>query len=340
MPPRTEPGAGASAILGIASPGAARIPLADVDRINQDRARAIRAAGAICGRPLLQGEEDSLTAMIGDCEGTYRGLSRAGSFGRYRVWDAESGRRVPRQGTVILLLDPESDAFATYQGPLSASGEIADEVRCIGLLVPGTGSRLETWHGDLGRTKGYANASASSTAYITWHGAPLPQNVTRALSRRLARVAAPRLVEFVRALRRRTEAEITAVGHSYGALIVARAERAGLDVDRVVYAAPAGLGVRVRGPRSFGVTGIRPHFVVQARRDRTVGSGQAVRWHGRHPLRQRWITRLESGVLRGLDGGETNTHMAVFEYPGNVAGRNIIAVIEGRNPGVSLFVNA
>lgn len=293
----------------------------------------------------LEDEVRTISAMLGDRNPRY---SEPG-FGRYTTYDAQ-GRRVEQAGTTIVAFHPLRDSFVTYQGPLDPdSGEVPAWVGGVGLVVPGTRSKLARFTESLDRTKDFVRASDRTTAYFTWHGSPMPdfappQHIIDPARRGFAEVAGPRLAAFANGLQLPPETDLVPVAHSYGAAVLGRAELLGMHADRVVYVAPAGIGHGAASTADFPNTRHSPHFVLQARNDVVVGWNQGSRvanvlriGHGvAHPLRSPDIVRLEtghlehgnpaSGTIESTGGAEA--HASVFA-PKSTSVRNITAVVQG-----------
>ena len=293
----------------------------------------------------LETEVRTISAMLGDRNARY---SEPG-FGRFTTYDAQ-GRRREDEGTTIVAFHPLRDSFVTYQGPIDPdTGEVAAWVGGVGLVVPGTRSKLARFTESLDRTKDLVRASDRSTAYFTWHGSPMPdfappQHVIDPARRGFAEVGGPRLAAFANSLELPAEADLVPVAHSYGAAVLGRAELLGMHADRVVYVAPAGIGHDATSTADFPNTRHSPHFVLQARNDIVVGWNQGSRiadvlgiGHGAaHPLRSPDIVRLEtghlehgnpaSGTIESTGGAEA--HASVFA-PKSTSVRNITAVVQG-----------
>ncbi len=303
----------------------------------------------------MKGEVKSIDAMLGDRNEKYvradddekaDGEDNGQPFGIYRVYD-EAGRPVDRNGIVMVGFCPFRDSYITYQGALDpATGDVPPWIEEVGIVVPGTTSRLAAFTDDLDRGKDLMRGSGDKAAYFTWHGAPMPQfdlnHGLEAAARGFADEAAPRLAAFTNSLSLNRWTDVVPIGHSYGAVVLAQAEALGMRADRVVYVAPAGLGESASGVSAFPETGDVPHFSLQARNDVVVGliqgklSGLGLGHGFADPLEGKHITRLETGWLdddhpeRGAietkDG--VASHSAVFT-PGSTAMKNITGVVTG-----------
>lgn len=125
----------------------------------------------------------------------------------------------------------------------------------IAVLVPGVGTRLADFDRGLGgvgrralsgqaaRLYLAANMSGARVAVVAWLGYEPPAGLSLDAARDLkARDGAVELVRFVRGLR--AGAEVTLVGHSYGAIVAGLAARLLPQVTDVVALGAPGLGVR------------------------------------------------------------------------------------------------
>ena len=138
------------------------------------------------------------------------------------------------------------------------------------------------------------------------------------------------------------------IGHSYGSAIVGVAEAHGLQADRVLYVAGAGIGLGNTSVADF--PGDADHYAIMARRDFIVGNSQGVYredWgigHGPSPLDDPSVTRLETGWVTAGDPGSggldnydnpdsrtaagIDSHNTVFKL-GSTSFDNIVGVIVG-----------
>lgn len=304
----------------------------------------------------LKGEVKSIDAMLGDRNEKYARpdddeKANGQVFGEYLVYD-EEGMAVRNEGTTIVAFSPLRDSYITYQGVLDPqTGDVPAWMGQVGVLVPGSNSRLANFSSDLERAKDMMTASTDDTAYFTWHGSPLPQfdlnHLNEPAQQGFADVGAPRLAVFVNSLRLAPSTDVVPIGHSYGCPVLGQAEALGLKAARVVYVAPAGLGHNVSGLQDFPETQDVPHFALQSRNDGAVSWNQGIpagkAGHGpANPLSGDGITRLETGFLDADDPasgtiestGPFPSHTAVFE-PGSTSMTNIVNVVNGRP--VSLY---
>lgn len=113
------------------------------------------------------------------------------------------------------------------------------------VLVPGSDIDLHTLDGSPKRPMTWARSLAATagrdTAVVLWVGYETPRGLGYdAAAGRLARAAAPALVDEVAALRAGGARRITVVGHSYGSVVVGLAAPA-LDADDLVFLASPGV---------------------------------------------------------------------------------------------------
>ncbi|MCK2023909.1 hypothetical protein KZC52_13300 [Microbacterium sp. kSW2-24] len=308
----------------------------------------------------MEGEAKSIDAMLGDRNENY--TTKKGDdgqddqvegqpFGVYLVFD-ENGRRISQNGTVLVGFNPLRDSYITFQGILDpVTGDVPAWMDQVGVVIPGTTSRLAGFTTDLDKGKNLMFNSGARSGYFTWHGAPMPQydssHLNEAAQQGFADVAAARLATFVNSLGIERGTDVVPIGHSYGAAVLGGAEYLGLKADRVVYVAPAGLGHHVDGIEDFPETKDVPHFALQSRNDAIVGWNQGFVLgnigHGlTNPLTADGVVRLEtgyviagdpsSGTIESTGGGES--HTSVFD-PLSTSMRNITRAVKGES--VSLY---
>ncbi|PRI10087.1 alpha/beta hydrolase [Leucobacter massiliensis] len=296
----------------------------------------------------LQSEVKSIDAMLGDRNWKYRGENGADGqpFGTYKIFD-ENGVDTDQNGLVLVGFNPWRDSYITFQGALDPqTGDVPAWMEQVGVVVPGTNSRLAGFTADLDRGQDLYKSSGTRSGYFTWHGAPMPRfdppgHITDAAQRGFADTAAPRLASFVNSLSLPANVDVVPIAHSYGAAVLGGAEYLGLRADRVVYVAPAGLGHNVSGIDEFPNTKDVPHFVLQARNDLVVGWNQGKAGFGlghgpTNPLEADGVVRLETGFLKHGDPGSgtiespggMETHSTPFR-PDSTSMRNITNVVTG-----------
>jgi|GEM_PF-3251623 len=236
----------------------------------------------------------------------------------------------------ILYFDPSGDgAIAELHGPV-------ENVRNVGVLVPGTGSDMSNFQDNVTRSLSFQeNAPPGSLAMITWMGGDLPDSVVKdAPFANYSVDLGPRLADFSRDLELEIahsdspEARVTVAGHSYGGAVVGRSELSGLVADRVLHIESAGMGHDIEGPGDlpdsqrdvdrYSMTA--PGDFIELAQG--VQSGDNL-GHGADPDTFAGTTRLHTG---DKSDGSLNTglgsHSAVFEQ-GSDAWRNMLAVFTG-----------
>ncbi|MGB6126026.1 MAG: alpha/beta hydrolase, partial [Gordonia sp. (in: high G+C Gram-positive bacteria)] len=225
-------------------------------------------------------------------------------------------------------------------------GELTPSANGVGVLVPGTGTSLQT-SGDY-RRRAASLASLSGSPVIVWADGTFPQHVIEkdltpivdnAVDPKPAHRMAQRLANFTATLDQQlatsnTPLKTTIIGHSYGGSVVGTAEQHGMRADRVVYASSSGTGVddspwRNTNPdvKRFSLTppGDPIHYSQQF--------GAAV--HGGDPDSAPGVTRLDSGyysngeLVQGVDA-----HAGYLDDAGSDALGNIADVISGRTPNL------
>ena len=299
----------------------------------------------------IDNEIRSIDAILGDrnhlAEYTHEVSESGQPFGEYLTYDG-NGKEVYQNGAVLVSFNPFRDSFITYQGALDpATGNLPEWMEDVGILVPGTTSKLGTLSVDVDRGKDLFRSSGKESGFIVWHGSPMPDfdPLYDAAQRGFPEVAGPRLAAFANSLQLAPGTDIVPIGHSNGAAVLGRAELLGLHANRVVYVSPSGLGHGASGIHDFPNTRNAPHFVVQARND-VIGLTQGVSGlglgHGPNPLLATGVTRLEtgfledgkpdSGTLEQLSGIEA--HSEVFRW-GSTSHQNIANAV--RDHPVTLY---
>lgn len=224
----------------------------------------------------------------------------------------ENGRKTTRTNVEVVAFDPTAHSIATYHGRYDENGDIAADVENIGVYVPGTFTRTDNFNGADTRAYNLYNAANDNwpgaergrTAMIAWAGGEFPTSIPDAINGKYAEDLGPRLRDFVAAVDARPGSSALAIdGHSYGGLVVARAEGAGLAADRVMYTSSAGLGDGVQSVSEFPSTGDVPHYTMIGRGDGVVGLVQRDPFgvHGDAPPYVEQVTRLETGFQEDGD---------------------------------------
>lgn len=203
----------------------------------------------------------------------------------------------------VLLFEPRGDGeIAELRGTLGAA------TRNCGVIVPGTGSDMGCFDRVSIAADSLVDATSDgSLAIVAWLGGDMPDDIPAASRAHYAVAMAPQLVEFVQDMREEIAdsvpepagVKVTVVGHSYGGSVVGSAELLGLNADRILHVASAGMGNGVRDPGSYR----NPCAAVQRFSMTAPGDpirhiqGRAVMQigHGPHPDTFPGVVRLETG---------------------------------------------
>ncbi|BDV29540.1 alpha/beta hydrolase family protein [Microbacterium terricola] len=256
-------------------------------------------------------------------------------------WTDQDGTLRSGTGARVVVFDPARRAIATYHGPIDpATGDIPGWVTSVAISVPGTGANLTDFSD--GHAADLYRAAGPSSAVFQWAGGEFPQDIPSAMSTSYSHDLAPRLAAFTAGVRASSGADLTVLGHSYGGATVGLAEKAGLDADRVLYVAAAGMGDGVHSVADFPNTSDAPHYAMMSRNDLVVGliqgrEGDFHALHGQTTLHADGVTRLETGRIDGADLDSTD----IEDY--NVPGNGTPSAIDAHNslytPGSTAFDN-
>ncbi|PWD51237.1 hypothetical protein C8046_11810 [Serinibacter arcticus] len=230
----------------------------------------------------------------------------------------------------ILFFEPathDSDFNRTYDGGIAElHGEITADTQNVGTLVPGTGSHLGNYDGNASRSESFHNAAPDRLAMITWMGGDLPDSLLDAKGDEWSRDLGPKLAGFSDAVRLEIEssgssASTTYAGHSYGGAVVGRAEAAGLDADRVLHIASAGMGNDIGGPSDYPDSQNDVHRYSMTAPGDPIENFQGLdagSWgHGADPDTFPGTERLHTGNDAGPDGAPlqgSSAHSDVFNH--------------------------
>lgn len=262
------------------------------------------------------------------------------------TWYDHTGAMHTDLGARVVVFDPAHRAIATYHGAIDpVTRDVPTWLRNVAVFVPGTGTQMDDFSDDRGSD--LARAAGGDTGMFVWAGGVFPQG-GEAANAAYSRDLAPKLLSFVDGLDMPSNAAVTMIGYSYGSAIVGIAEAQGMQVDRVLYVAGAGIGLGNTSVAEF--PGDADHYAIMARRDFIVGNSQGVYredWglgHGPSPLTDAGITRLETGWVAagdtssgGLDDYDSpdsrtaagiDSHNNVFKL-GSTSFDNIVGVIVG-----------
>jgi Alpha/beta hydrolase len=224
------------------------VPAADRDRANRivlssTKARLEQRRAELNANPdRSDGEDDELDGI----NDKLRGINAIND----RLNDTGAGKQPP----FLLGFDTNGKGHA-----ILAVGN-PDTAQNVVTYVPGTGTRLGTIGGDIGRAdimidSARAAAPGESTAAIVWVGYDAPQDVVNvghlgedATSETYARGAENALDTFQDGLRVThgdgPPSHNTVIGHSYGSTVVGFTARdRGLDADELIFVGSPGVGV-------------------------------------------------------------------------------------------------
>ncbi len=246
-------------------------------------------------------------------------------------------------------------------------GVLDERTRHLVLHVPGTGTTARGFHLPVGFARDVVEADRTGqTAVVAWMDTDFPQGfANESPFVRFAAQAAEPLRNARAGLDLPEALDVTAVGHSYGGVIVGAAERQGLQVDRVLHIASAGAGPGVHSIADYPDTDPlgAPRRV---RRFALTAPADPVRWAQRTSRALGWLPGpvrdpvldslalvnlgVDPAALEGvtvLDAGgweqEINGHQigeplrgpaahATVLLPGTTSFRRIMAVITGADP--------
>jgi hypothetical protein len=238
---RTSLVAGAPELIG----GLDGIPFADRHRANRTLVRAhlrILAAELVAAERRhadnTDGFWDTKWPFNRDIDDTAAAIARL----RDQIAAREDWLR--RDDVTIILYDTTGDGRAVV-----ALGDLASATR-VATLVPGITNRMDNFHGMVTSAERLQEAMRRAdplqgSVTIAWLGYDTPEGPpdTSAASRTRALEGATALRAFADLLPGETpHAEVTAVGHSYGSVVVGSAAVAGLQVDRVALVGSPGGG--------------------------------------------------------------------------------------------------
>lgn len=292
----------------------------------------------------LREQREAMAAAIASYEGYLNLAETQWEFG-------EDGRKHLRTSVEVVAFDPATSTIATYHGPYDEHGDVPTWIKNLAIHVPGTKTQMEKFNGTDSRAYDMYEAAydprrgAEPTAILAWAGGDFPQLFDAAWDG-YSRDLGPKLRDFAAAVDTDPAGStLTVTGHSYGGAVVGQAEAAGLEANRVLYVAGAGLGNDVDAVADYPRTSNVPHYALMARNDSIVGAVQAIGetvgeagslGHGDSALDDPDVIRLESGFIdadhpekgdiESLGGGES--HSGVYTV-GSTAFNNIVGAITG-----------
>jgi hypothetical protein len=184
----------------------------------------------------------------------------AAELGRHHSGRYELLLRERRQ---VLLFGPTDDPRGDPEGEgrlIELHGTLGPDTRNIAVVVPGSGAEIGVYDLLKAPIDSLVEAAGGSLAIIVWMNGELPGALPAAVLARYAAALAPRLAGFIPEVRQElahatpghaADVKITVAGHSYGGAVVGAAERLGLDANRILHVASAGMGGGVRSPADY-----------------------------------------------------------------------------------------
>ena len=239
----------------------------------------------------------------------------------------------------IVYFDPAGDgAIAELHGTIDAT------TRNVGVLVPGTGTKLANYDKSVAdRSREFvANDPTGSLSMISWMGGDLPDSVLKdAPFASYSKDLGPRLADFSRDLRLENERSaastpprVTVAGHSYGGAVVGRSELHGLVADRVLHIESAGMGHGVQDPDDLPASQSAIRRYSMTAPDDPISYSQGAQigddiGHGADPDDFAGTTRLHTGDrVDGRPNTGLDSHTRVFERDSD-AWTNMFEVFRG-----------
>ncbi|MFG2195004.1 alpha/beta hydrolase [Streptomyces sp. NPDC048639] len=200
---------------------------------------AVPVSGAV--RPEVPAPEPAaLPASAGP--GSRYAANRANARDAARMADAHGDRR--RAAHLRTLTDPGRRLLAFDGRGAGRAVEVIGDLRKaahLAVLVPGSDTTLDTYERFRAGAAALHDRLGRRAAVVTWLGYDTPGTVApEVLTQGRADDAAPRLTRLVGRLKAyNPRAHVSALCHSYGSVVCARAAGEGLDVgDIVLYGSP------------------------------------------------------------------------------------------------------
>ncbi|MEO3743650.1 alpha/beta hydrolase [Plantactinospora sp. B5E13] len=208
-------------------------------------------------------------------------------------------QRMLDSDTKILAFDPAGNGRA-----IGLVGEIGENTRAVGVLVPGTFSNIENFakYENLASSFVVPGRASGEVAMVVWMDGALPQSLVSAGTPSYSQELAPRLHDFVNGDLRPMVGDhtrITVIGHSYGGATMGLADAAGMRADHGVHLGSAGMGHGVpedRVPNDYFVTRYAitsPYDPIQMTQG-GVGEGMGLN-HGPDPDTYPGVIQIPSG---------------------------------------------
>lgn len=193
------------------------------------------------------------------------------------------------------------------------------QARQLALMVPGMGNNLETLRALAARSEAVRAEAGPGTVAITWLGYDSPSNIVKAAGKERAYEAAPALRADAVALRLELPpgTPLTAVGHSYGTVVIGQASLYGARFDRIIFTGSPGVDPDVHSAADLGPALL---CVERAPGDYVVYT----QWHGPDPA------NFEDAIRLDTAGGVEPVHWHQQYYrPKSGALHNIGLVVRG-----------
>ncbi|MFJ6073046.1 alpha/beta hydrolase [Streptomyces sp. NPDC093065] len=311
--------------------------------------------GGLDGIPAVVRDEvnrENLQMLIAKLEGQDDDTSRAQLEGMKGIQEKLSKPSQPPMFLLGIGDEGNGRAIVSYGNP--------DTSKNVSAYAPGLGTTLDGDFADDTVRRAYQTAKGAykydhSTASIVWLGYDAP-GFTEVASTTLANRGAPAYSSFmegIQATNENADPHVTAIGHSYGSLVVGTAarEHGGIPgVDDIVLLGSPGTGAQTADELNVGKGHV---FAASAGNDPVswlpaasslIGPAPAVvnflddeRWFGRDPVSDDFgATRMESGdgpLPLWLSGeGPTPAHSGYFDSERNPSAANNVAKIVGGRP--------
>jgi hypothetical protein len=196
-------------------------------------------------------------------------------------------------------------------------GDLARATHVL-IVVPGVGNTYHDFRETRGKSETIARHIASTTrdanvAVIEWMGYEVPGWARAALAHPAVN-GGRELCAFVETLDIPASADVTALGHSYGSVLLSEALRSGLRLDRAIFTGSP--GVHAERVDDFGMHG-KHVFALAASGDLI----PRLHWHGKNPAGEPF------GAVRLATDG---TGHASYFKPGSLSLHNVAHVVLGR----------
>jgi hypothetical protein len=215
----------------------------------------------------------------------------------------------------------------------------------VAVWVPGITADMENFANTSGRAYDLADSDPSgSTVTIAWMGVDMPDSAAGVPLYDEGEAAArgEGLRDFVWGLGIPPEKRVTAIGHSYGGVVVGSADKLGMDVDAVVHLASVGAGSAVNTTSDYPADrDVERYSMVTPSDTIDPVAGRAWGANGRDPAEMYGFHQLEPGRYSATDpdpakagqkiDGHPDQHSDVAGARGSDAWNNIVGVVTGGN---------